>query len=153
MVDLALRADGETVRARNTIDKLMVVMLRHLVPLDSLEQMNGESLFVYAVDQGWIGTAGVINSDIGDVIVAGTHACANALSGGEETSLRWVFQKENGEWKQDLTSVMPAADQALTQITRETEVNEDEFLTGLIESISGKKVPDSVWGPRLDSHP
>ena len=41
--------------------------------------------------------------------------------------------------------MMPVADQALKQIIRESGVRDGEFLTGLIESISGKKVEDSVW--------
>ena len=111
--------------------------------------MTGESLFVHAVNQGWIGKESVINNDIGDITVSGTHATGVHVSEGKASPFKWVFSLENGKWRLDLTSMMPIGDQALKQVIRESGFSEDEFLTTVLESVSGKKVADTVWDPLI----
>lgn len=149
MRDLALRGDQETIRALSTVDKLFVLSIRHRISPEEVELMTGESLFVYAVNQGWIGKASVINNEVGDITVSGTHATGVHLSRGKATPLKFVFQRENGKWKLDLTSIMPAADQAFKQVIRESGLDEDEILITILESVSGKKVADTVWDPMI----
>ena len=149
MRDLALRGDLETVRVLSPVDKTMVLMIRHMLSLESVEPMTGESLFAHAVNQGWIGKASVINIDIGDITVSGTHATGVHVSEGKATPLKFVFQMENGMWRLDLTSIMFAADQAFKQVIRESGISEDEFLITIIESVSGKKLADTVWDPMI----
>ena len=45
--------------------------------------------------------------------------------------------------------MMPIGDQALKQVIRESGFSEDEFLTTVLESVSGKKVADTVWDPLI----
>ncbi len=149
MRDLALRGDRETIRALSTVDKLFVLSIRHRISSEEVELMTGESLFVYAVNQGWIGKASVINNEVGDITVSGTHATGVHVSGRKASPFKWVFQMENGKWKLDLTSIMPAADQAFKQVIRQSGLHEDEFLITIIESVSGEKVADTVWDPMI----
>ena len=149
MSDLALRGDREIVRALSAVDKLMVLTIRHMISLESVETMTGESLFVQAVNQGLIGEASVINNDIGDISVSGTHATGVHVSEGKATRIKWVFQLENDRWRLDMTSIMPAADQAFQQVISESGLPEDEFLMTILESVSGKKVGDTVWDPMV----
>lgn len=149
MRDLAVRGDRETVRTLSTVDKMMVLMLRHLLSVELAGRMDGESLFVYAVEQGWIGRESVINNDIGDITVSGTHATGVHVSDGRATPVKFVFQLENGEWRIDLTSIMPAADQGFKQIIRESGLDEHAFIFTILESISGKKVANTVWDPMV----
>jgi hypothetical protein len=144
---LALEGKPEIVRNLSTIDKMMVLMLRHQTPVEDLSQMSGDSLFVYAVDKGWIGRESVISNELGDITVSGDHASGVHVSAGTETPLRWMFQKKDGNWKLDITSIMPAADQAFKQMIRESGQSEDEFLVAILESVSGRRVPESIWEP------
>ncbi len=149
MLDLALRGHRGTVRARTTADRLMILFIRHRIPLESAKQMTGESLFAHAVDEGWIGRESVITNELGDIAVSGTSGTGVHISAGEESPIKWVFQKEGDRWKMDLTAVMPIADQALKQIIQESGLPDDEFLTEIIEAVSGKEVDDTVWDPMI----
>ena len=91
----------------------------------------------------------MINNDIGDIRVSGTHATGVHVSEGKATPLKFVFQMENGKWRLDLTSIMATADQAFKQVIRESGLHEDEFLMTVLESVSGKKVGDTVWDPMV----
>ena len=147
MRKLALEGSPTDVRQLSTIDKLMVLILRHRIPLEDLTEMTAESLFVYAVDEGWIGRESVINNELGDIKVSGTNATGVHISAGNESPFKWIFRKENGKWKIDITSIMPIADQAFKQLIQENGLSEDDFLFSILESVSGEKVPDSIWEP------
>lgn len=120
MRDLALRGDRETIRALSTVNKLFVLIIRHRVSSKEVELMTGESLFVYAVNHGWIGKASVINNEVGDITVSGTHATVVHISEGEASPFKWVFKMEYGKWRFDLTSMLPVAKQAFKEVIRES---------------------------------
>ena len=42
---------------------------------------------------------------------------------------------------------MPMADQAMSMLIKQEGLDEDTFLVGLIESVSGKKALPSIWQP------
>jgi hypothetical protein len=149
MRDLSLRANRETVGALSSINKLMVLSIRHRVPLESLQQMTPESLFAHAVDEGWIGKQSVINNELGDIAGSGASATGVHISAKKETLIKWVFRKEDDRWRMDLTSMIPVADQAMKHVIRQSGLSEDEFLTNILESVSGKKVADTAWEPMI----
>jgi len=147
MLDLALRGDRETVRALSTIDKLMVLSIRHRIPSEYAEQMTAESLFVHAVDEGWIGKQWVINNELEDIAVSGTSATGVHISAGKETPLKRVFQKEDDRWRVNLTCCMPVTDQEMKKMITQSGLSEHEFLAKIVESVSGREVVDTVWEP------
>src|SRR5262245_58253589 len=55
MRELALEGSANDVRQLSTVNKIMVLMLRHRIPFEDLTEMTADSLFVYAVDEGWVG--------------------------------------------------------------------------------------------------
>ena len=147
ILDIALRGNRETVAGLSTINKLMVLILRHRIPLDSLKEMTAESLFIHAAEHGWVGKNDVIANELGKVVVFGTYALAVHISVGQESPFQYRFEKEDGRWKLDLTSIMPVVDQCFKQVIRESGLPEDEYLFSLIESDSGRKVSDTIWDP------
>ncbi len=50
MLELALHGDADTVRNISTLDKIIVLTIRHGVSLDLAEQMTAETLFTYVVN-------------------------------------------------------------------------------------------------------
>lgn len=147
MMDMALEAPEPDVRRLTPVNKIMVLSLRHRVPIGDLRSMTPERLVTYAVDEGWIGKNSVIDSEIGDVQVFNTDASADYIKGGDPTPLKYRFSKENGDWKIDLTALMPMADQAMSTMIKERGFDEDAFIVSVLESVSGMKVSPSLWQP------
>jgi hypothetical protein len=147
MKNLALEGQEKEVRLLTPMNKIMVLSLRHRIPVDDLRAMTPEVVFVHAVNQGWIGKNSVLDSDIGRVQVFGKDASADYLKGGKQTSLKYRFTKEGEKWKIDLTALMPAADQAMSMLIEKEKLDEDKFIISLIETVSGKKVSPLIWRP------
>jgi hypothetical protein len=147
MKTLALVGQEKEVRLLSPMNKIMVLSLRHRVPVDDLRGMTPEEVFTYAVNHGWIGKNSVLDSDIGGLQVFGNDASAEYVKSGTPTPLKYRFTKEDGKWKIDLTALMPVADQAMSMLIKQKGLDEDTFITSLIESISGKKVLPSIWQP------
>ena len=147
MRTLALEGQEKEVRQLTPMNKIMVLSLRHRVPIGDLRAMTSEALFTYAVDQGWIGKNSVLDSDIGRLQVVGNDASAEYVKSGTPTPLTYRFTKEDGNWKVDLTALMPVADQAMSMLIKAKGLDEDTFIMDLLESVSGKKVVPSIWQP------
>lgn len=147
MKALALVGQEQEVRQLTPINKILVLSLRHRIPVEDLRAMTPEEVFIHAVNQGWIGKNSVLDSSIGQIRVFGNNASADYEKGGKPTPLNYRFTKEDGEWKLDLTALTPMADQALSMLIKSEGLDEDTFIVSLIESVSGRKVLPSVWQP------
>jgi hypothetical protein len=151
MKEIALIVSEDAVRNLSTMNKYMVLILRHMVEPNVLSEMTAEELFIYGVNEGLIGEEDVANSDIGEVSINGDIATAVYINNGQPTSLEYEFAKDDGQWKLDLTSIMPVADQAMKQVILSSGYDEDEYLCMLLEYISGKKVSDNIWQPLIQT--
>jgi hypothetical protein len=147
MKTLALEGEEKEVRQLTPMNKIMVLSLRHRLPVDDLRTMTPEEVFIYAVNQGWIGKNSVLDSDIGQLQVFGNDASGEYVRGGKPTPLKFRLTKEEGNWKIDLTALTPPADQAISLLIKKEGLDEDAFIVGLVESVSGKKVSPSIWQP------
>lgn len=146
-VDWALSADRKTLGALSFINRFQVLLLKQRIPANTLKKLNGRSVFAYAVDRDWIGKNGVIRTTLGNVTVANNRATAEVLIGGKTAPNRFQFAKEDGSWKFDLIQVIRDTDQTLKAAAKQRGTTEDEFMFSLIETVSGRKVEDSIWTP------
>lgn len=149
MKSLALKGQEKEVRLLSPMNKIMVLSLRHRIPVDVLRAMTPEEVFAHAVNQGWIGKDSVLDSDIGQLRVFGNDASAEYVKGGKPTPLKYRFTKEDEKWRIDLTALMPVGDQAMSMLIKKEGLDEDTFIISLIESVSGEKVSPSIWQPPL----
>lgn len=147
MKTLAMAGAEKDVRHLSPINKMMVLSLRHRMAANELKSMTPEQVFTYAVNDGWIGKNSVLDSDIGQIKISGNDASAEFVKGGKATPLKYRFTKEGASWKIDLTALMPLADEAMRALIKNNGVEEDVFIVALIESVSGRKVPSSIWRP------
>ncbi len=147
MKALALRAPEASVRALSPTDKIVVLRMRHEIPVAELARMRGEALVAYAVDRGWIGASSVANSELGAVRVDGAVAAGEYVAGGQRTPISYRFAREGGAWKLDLQAIVRVGDAAFRQLIRSEGADEDEYVLGLLEAVSGRKPPPSVWQP------
>ena len=59
----------------------------------------------------------------------------------------FVFNKEDGAWKVDLTSIFPITDGALKKVVANSGLSEDEFIFKALEMVSGDAVADDIKEP------
>lgn len=149
MQALALKAQEAEVRGLSPMNKMMVLSMRHRIALEDLKTMTPEEIFVYSINQGWVGKNSVLASEIGRLQIFGDNASAEYVKDGKATPIKYRFTKEDGKWKFDLSSVIPPADAAMSILIKKENIDEDEFVITLIESVSGKKVSPSVWQPLI----
>ena len=107
-------------------------------------------LFAYAVDGGWIGEDSVVNSDIGEVSISDDDAKAVFINNGQKTTFRYRFVREDGQWKLDLTAIMPVSDKAFEQIVESSGFDENEYILLALEAVSGEKPSDDIWQPLVN---
>lgn len=152
-VDLALSADREKLESLSFINRFQVLLLKQRIPEETLRQLDGRSVFAYAVDRDWIGKNGVIRTTIGAVDVANKRATAEVLIGGEKVPNRFQFTQEDGIWKFDLIQVIRDTDAPLREMVKQRQMTENEFIFSIVETISGEKVDDSIWLPMKKAEP
>lgn len=147
MLNMALNADSLKVQDLSMIDKLMVFTVRHRIPKEEALVMEGTSFFVYAVDQGMISKNSVINIKLGEVKIEGNFAQGEIISNGQKAPFYFHFNKENKEWKIDLTSIFPATNMGLKKVVADSGKSEDEFILNMLEIITGRKPKPTIWKP------
>ena len=73
----AREASKDEIMKLGIMDKLQVLIVRYQVPKLKLMNMTGESLFVYAVDNGWVGKNSVSTLDITEIQITDDVANPN----------------------------------------------------------------------------
>ncbi|MEW6747066.1 MAG: arylsulfatase [Planctomycetota bacterium] len=96
-VDWALSADRNTLELLSFINRFQVFLLKHRIPADTLRQLDGQSVFAYAVDRDWIGKNGVIRTTLGKVDVANNRATAEVLIGGKTVLVPGSAHAQSGK--------------------------------------------------------
>lgn len=143
----AVEADSLTVDGLAILDKLMVLAIRHRTPREQLLSFDGVSLFTYAVEQGMVGKNSVANLSIGTITINGDTAQGQVINNGQVTPLAYHFNKEDGRWKIDLTSIFGVSGSAFQQMVDQSEQAENDYLLMILELTTGKKPGADIWQP------
>ena len=77
---LTLTGTEDAVRQRPFVDRLLIVTMRHELPVAELEGMDLEGLLKHAIDAGWIGKQSIMGLGIGEITVDGDQATAVAVT-------------------------------------------------------------------------
>lgn len=149
MQGLALRGEESEVKGLPFTDKLMVLSLRHRVGMPTLEQMTSESLFVHAVNEGWIDKDSTVANELGEVAVKGESATGVHIFSGEASPYKWTFLEEDGRWRLDINSLLPLVNETMKQLIQQAGSTEEAVLMDALESVSGKEVPAAIWEPLI----
>ena len=144
--ELSLGGSEETIKGLSMINRLQVLLVRHRVPLESLKAMDGRGLFVYAVDNGWIGKK-VVRIRLAEITALGRRATAKVTDLGKPTGDINHFIKEADGWKVDLLPTMKGADQLFQRLAKKSGQSENEYIISVITSLSGRQVTDMIWQP------
>ncbi len=143
-------ATADQVHAKPLLDRVTIVMTRHRIPVEELQNLDGPSLFKYAVANDWVGKGSVAATAITDIRITGDTATTKLMMGGQVAPFGFTFRKEQGEWKIDLTSVMPMANSAFEQTIQAAGLQENAFIFQSVEAASGHPVDPSVWDAPLE---
>ncbi len=77
----------------------------------------------------------------------GDQATANVGMGASPSPDLFRFRKEEGEWRFDLLPTLTSAEGALQQMAAARGVEENEFLLGMIGSMSGEPATEALFEP------
>jgi hypothetical protein len=139
-------ADSLQLSKLSILDKVMVLIIRHNTPRETLLSFDGRSLLKYAVDQGMIGD-NVNSAEIGEIIIEENFAKGEVLSNGKGSSIYFHFYKENDQWKIDLTSIFDLTNMAFGGIIAQSGLEENVYLMQLLELMTGRAPDETIWKP------
>lgn len=147
ILELVKTADSAKVETLSILDKLMVFTIRHRTSKNDILRFDGKSLLVYAIKSGMVGKNSVANNSIGEVIIESEFAKGQLLVNRQKTPFYFHFYKEEGQWKIDLTSLIPVSNMTFKKMADESGENQNDFLFSLLEMITGKKPGVEIWKP------
>lgn len=140
-------ADSAEVNALSVLDKLMVFSVRHRTSRADILSFDGKALLVYAIKSGMVGKSSVINLSVGEIKTGGNYANGVVVTNGKATPLSFGFTKENGQWKIDLTSILPASAAAFEAMVKDSGQEENEFFFSILNILTGKTPGPEIWKP------
>jgi hypothetical protein len=152
---LTLTGSEDVVKKRPFVDRLLIVTMRHELPVDELQKMDLEGLLKHAIDAGWIGKQSILGLGIGEITVDGDHATAVAITpatqaaadpaAAQSQALQYRFVRDGGEWRFGFRSLVESINQMISQLTAQMGTDQDALIFVLVEQLSGRKVLPDVW--------
>lgn len=127
--------------------KIVVTMARHSINAQTLKSMNGKTLFIYAVENGWIGEESVSSLEIAVANVDKNFAKTHVVNQNGEAPFGFTFRKEDKTWRIDLTSMLPITEMALEQQIEQIGIDQDKFIFTMLTKTSGFQPDSSIWQP------
>ena len=147
VLDKVKMADSLEIDTMGIIDKLTVLTMRHRVSKKDLLSFNGKDLFVYAIDNGMVGKNSVVNAELGDVVTNGDFSKAEFVVNGQKTPFFFHFYREDKIWKVDITHLFSLGTMALKKMVEDSGETENDFITNILEVLTGKKPSENIWKP------
>lgn len=146
MLDLARTADSASVSHLDAMDQMTVLSMRMQIPADELRAMDARTAVARSVSKGMMADGGPDGLGLGDVTVEGDKANAPLKMFGFPTPAKFSFQREDGEWRIDLTSLFELSKQAFGQMAT-GGADGNKVLMQMLEENTGMPVPANVWQP------
>ena len=138
-------SDGPSqIANRPVMDRLTVGMIRAKESMDYISTLSGPQFFSYLVQQKWFfddSKPGAIT----DILVDGDDASAALMLDGKASIARIDFQKQEGHWKVDLTSVMIPINRFLGEMIKSQGLDEGQFLLEVIAVEARREITPAIW--------
>ncbi|MGB3179776.1 MAG: hypothetical protein WBB45_00190 [Cyclobacteriaceae bacterium] len=84
---------------------------------------------------------------IGNVQVNGDEASAPLVVNGQEVPAYMKFNKKDGDWRIDVTSMMSLAEKGMEMMLQKSGKSRKEFVSQLIMITTQEQDVDSLWEP------
>jgi hypothetical protein len=145
MLDYSISISSSELQKKSFLDKLMILTLRHRATPEELHSFNGETLFIWAVENGMVGKESVQNASIGKIEIEDQSAKGQFVNNGQSTPFYYKFVKTGESWKIDLTSMFDISEKALLQMVKQQGMEQQEFIYYMLELLTGKEVDPNIW--------
>ena len=135
------------IQALGLMDHFTICVLRKNLTASELAKMSGKDLFIYAIDNGMVGKNSVVNAELGNVITNGNFSKAEFVVNGQKTPFFFHFYREDKLWKLDITHLFSLGTMALKKMVEDSGETENDFITNILEVLTGKKPTKNIWKP------
>jgi hypothetical protein len=145
---LALSASRSELNRLDALQKFMVLRLRLDLTKADLEALTGRSLFVYAVNNGWILGEEAKSMQLGRVEVQeGAGEAWVSVEQAPDMPLFFLV-KQDGHWRIALWQSIPSTNRYMEQAIAGSGLSEDAFMRQALEAYSGAPVDERIFeGP------
>ena len=126
------------------IDKIFILIVRHLIPLNDLLNMNGEELFILGIKKNYINNNAIINLKIKHIEIKKSDAIADIQFEDYITDMKILFTKEKKEWKIDISSILTFLNNSYIKLLEQYDIEEPYFLKTIINSITGIEINEEI---------
>lgn len=135
------------------VDKIFVLRTRSELSADALSALDGRGLLAHALSAGWITSVQLGRAVLGDIRVTGDRADAQLIVGKVIAPDRFVFHRDKGRWRVDLTAFNEVSSRALDKLAEGSRLTEDQFAMKMLTQILGHSASEVVWRPLLSPRP
>jgi len=136
-------------------ERFLILLLRHHIPLEERQNLDGRTLLSRIVSEGWwAGSAGDGSSiDYGEIKINGAYARVQIVWNGKPTGFWVQFIRENAygqpdptaPWKLDDPSMDAFSNDLIPRLAREINRNENDLMVMVVARESGEPVRPDIW--------
>ncbi len=138
-------ADSMEVSNLSLNDKMTVLSTRLMINKDSIFQFDGKTFCIYVTNNAILGNSSDLSLKLQAVFVSGDKAKTPVVATSEGDIIEFEFNKENGSWKFNLSSVFKAEDLFLKKYLSNDNLSENDYALYILEVISDKKPTNVLW--------
>ena len=138
-------ADSTAIESFSTVDKFVVLFIRHLAPKKQILGFTDNDFITYTMEQGFAGKETVKDWKLGKSKVNNNNAFIILADEGKSGNQVLEFNKENDQWKINLVRFFLAQDDDYQDMLIATKKTENELLFGMMELMSQRKPAPTVW--------
>lgn len=149
ILEKALYAEKEALLRESLLNRMMVLQIRHMIPLENVKNMDAKALLIYAINNEWIGKEQLVGVKVRNVKIEGIFAVADSYKDNIRMA-KFSFYYEKEQWRFNITSLVTMIDPAFKKQIRETGLSENELILFAIEAWSGKSVSEDIYKPLMN---
>lgn len=145
MISFIKTADSAKVAQLPLLDKLTVLTLRNKLTKDEIKSFDGKSLLAYSFTSGMSKASGF---DLGEITINANQAKAQILVANKNSNEYVQFNREDGLWKIDLTSLFPLTEKSIKgMIQNNFAGDENKFCLMVANGMGGTDANKNLWKP------
>jgi len=143
--EYVLTADSLTLESLSIMDKFTVLSIRQMATRKEILAFTDKSIIDFTIRKGMMGKNTVEGFTLGKISVKDNFAKAQILEEEKKSDKYYHFYSDGTQWKIDITSLFPAEEKETAELIQQTGKTENEFILGILEIMSQKKVSPSIW--------
>lgn len=149
MLGLARTADSVEVARLDVMDRVMVLGIRYHSTAEELRNMSAREAIATGATTGMMGGEEMGALGIGNVEVDGRHANAPITLSGFPVPAKFHFNREDDEWKIDITPLFEISRMAFEQMALRRGSSGNEWLMEMLAQ-EGQRPDNSIWHPPVE---